>query len=61
MSVQSDLGPSMPPRIRVYQVAYDVERLAHLARELASTGPGGDVRRALAKLEEARGMLADFL
>lgn len=51
----------MPPRIAVYQVAYDVERLAHLARELASTGPGGDVRRALAKLEEARGMLADFL
>ncbi|WP_232494934.1 hypothetical protein [Novosphingobium kaempferiae] len=61
MSVQSDLGPSLPPRMAVYQIAYDVERLAHLARELASGGPGTDVRRALAKLEQARGMLADFL
>jgi hypothetical protein len=55
--VQDDLGPALPPRVAVHVLAGDLLRAAQRARELSSTGPGADLRLAVAELERMRAML----
>ncbi|MCT2398509.1 hypothetical protein [Novosphingobium mangrovi (ex Huang et al. 2023)] len=43
--------------MQVYLLACDLGRLAQLAQELSSAGPGTDVPRAVATLERARDLL----
>lgn len=57
MSAYDDIGPSAPPRMLVYLQAAELEKLARLARELATTGPQTDVPRAVKTLDKARALL----
>lgn len=53
----SDLGPRLPSRMQVYRQAEELERLARLARELATSGPHADLPRAVRQLDKARALL----
>lgn len=57
MTVWTDIGPIVPPRMEVYRQASELELLARLARELATAGPGADVPRAVRMLNRARVLL----
>ena len=57
MSIQSDLGPTVLPRWRVYKQARELAALAALAVELSIDGPRADVPRALATLDRMRAVL----
>ena len=57
MNVQQEIGPALPPRALVHDVAREVQHLAGLARDCATTGLRMDVGRALALLDRARAEL----
>lgn len=55
---QAEIGPvGLQTRGAVYALARDIAAQAQIAAELAVAGPGCDVARARAKLEQIRAML----
>lgn len=59
MSVQDDIGASVPPRWRVYRDARELAKLAQMAAELATEGPRCDVARAALVLDRMRAILGN--
>ena len=58
MSAHSELGPTLPPRMAVYQLASELERMARLARECSTAGRGVDLGRAMKTLDRMREVLS---
>lgn len=52
-----DIGPTAPPRWRVYEIAREIEAMAKIAAELSAKGPRCDVARAQNQLERIRAVL----
>lgn len=56
-TARNEIGPTVPPRWKVYQVAREIEELGRLARERATAGPRCDVAAAVKALERVRALL----
>lgn len=52
-----DIGPTTPPRWRVYTIAREIEALARVAQECSAAGPRCDMPRAAAQLDRMRALL----
>jgi hypothetical protein len=61
MTAQSDLGPSLPPRCEIYQVALEVSRAAAAALDRSRDIRSFEPRAALRALERARAEITALL
>lgn len=52
-----DIGPTALPRWRVYTLARELQFRAAKAAEFATSGPGCDVAKAQAEIDEIRAIL----
>jgi len=61
MLAQSDIGPSAPPRGRLYAQARELQALAAIAVDCAGQGRAANLARAVATLDQMRAVLGPGL